>query len=110
MEESNGIWREIGEFQGNLKQPEEKSAKEMQQFRQEATNFHVSNALLYRRRKTNELPAMVLVGTEHQSKAMEAAHELSGHHGRKGTLQNVVERYWLTEMCVDVKDWVKTCE
>jgi hypothetical protein len=41
---------------------------------------------------------------------MEAAHELSGHRGREGTLQMVVERYWWPEMYIDVKDWVKMCE
>ena len=41
---------------------------------------------------------------------MEAAHNLSGHLGREGTLGKVVERYWWPVMYVDVKDRVKMCE
>jgi hypothetical protein len=52
----------------------------------------------------------VFVRAEQKRKAMEAAHELSGHRGREGTLPKVVERYWWPEMYVVVKDWVKTCE
>jgi hypothetical protein len=80
----------------------------MQQFRQEATKYLVSDGILYRRRNTNEPPAKVLVSAEQKRKAMESAHELSGHPGREGTLRKIVERYWWPEMYVDVKDWVKT--
>jgi hypothetical protein len=85
-EEYKGRWKEIGEFLGNLKRPEGKTMKEMQQFRREATKYLVSDGILYRRRKTNEPPAKVLVSAEQKRKAMEAAHELSGHRGREGTL------------------------
>ena len=82
----------------------------MERFRREATTYLVSDGILYRRRKTNEPPAKVLVSAEQKRKALEAAHELSGHRGREGTLRKVVERDWWPEMYVDVKDWVKTCE
>jgi len=42
-EERKWIWMEIGKFLGNLKWPEGKAPKEMQQFRQEATVYHVSD-------------------------------------------------------------------
>ena len=103
-------WKEIGEFVWNLKRPEGKTMKEMQQFRQEATKFLVSDGILYWRGKTNEPPANVLVSAEQTRNAMEAAHELSGHRGKEGTLPKVVERYWWPEMNVDVKDWVTTCK
>ena len=109
-EEYKGRWKVIGEFLGNLKRPEGKTMKEMQQFRREATKYLVSDGILHRRRKTNEPPAKVFVSADQKRKAMEAAHELSGHRGREGTLRRVVERYWCPEMYVDVKDWVKTCE
>jgi hypothetical protein len=109
-EEYKGRWKGIGEFQGNLKRPEGKTTKELQQFRREATKYLVSDGILYRRRKTNEPPAKVVVSTEQKRKAMEAAHELSGHRGREGTLRKVVEWYWWPEMYVDLKDWVNTCE
>jgi hypothetical protein len=63
-EEYKGRWKEIGEFLGNLKRPEGKTTKEMQQFRREATKYLVSDGILYRRRKTNEPPAKVLVSAE----------------------------------------------
>jgi len=39
---------------------------------------------------------------------MDAAHEMSRHRGREGTLRKVVERYWWPVMYVNVMDWVKT--
>jgi len=83
---------------------------EKQQFRREATNYLVSDGTLYPRRKTNEPPAQALVSAEQKRKSMKAADELSGHHGREGTLRKVVEQYRWPEMCDDVKDWVKMCE
>jgi len=108
-EEYKGRWKEIGEFLGNLKRPEGKTTKEMHQFWQEAMKYLVSDGILYRRRKTIEPPAKVLVSAVQKRKALEAAHELSRHHGREGTLRKVVEQYWWPEKYVDVKDWVKTC-
>jgi len=61
-----------------------------------------------RGQEINDLPAMVLVSAEQTRKAIEATHQLSRHHGRVGTLQQVVERYWWPEIYVNVKDWVKT--
>jgi len=82
----------------------------MQQFRRQATKYLVSDEILYRRQKTNEPPAKVLVSAEQITKAMEAAHELTGHRGREGTLRQVVEQDWWPELYVDVKDWVQTRE
>jgi len=109
-EEYKGRWKEIGEFLGNLKRPERMTTKEMHQFRREALKYLVSDGILYRRRKTNEPPAKLFVSAEQKWKAMEAAHELSGHRGRAGTLQKVVEPYGWPEMYGDVKDWVKWWE
>jgi len=82
----------------------------MQQFRREATKYHVSDVIDYQRRKTNEPPAKVLVCAEQKRKAMDAANELSGLCGREGTLRKIVELYWSSEMYVNIKDWVKMCE
>jgi len=80
-EEYKGRWKEIGQFLGNLKRPEGKTPKETQQFQREATKYLVSDGILHRRRRTNELPAKVLVNTEKRRKAIEAAYELSRHCG-----------------------------
>jgi hypothetical protein len=109
-EKYKGRWKEIGKFLGNLKRPERNTMKEMHQFRRQATQYLVSDVILYQRRKTNEPPAKVLVSAEQKRKAIETAHELSGHRGREGTLRKVVEWYWWLEMYVDVKGWVKTYE
>jgi len=82
----------------------------MQQFRRDAPKYLVPDGKLYRRRKINEPPAKVLVSTEQKRNAMQAAHQRSGHCGRKGKIRKVVEQYWLPEMYVGVKDWVKMCE
>jgi len=82
----------------------------MPQFRWEAVKDLVSDGMLYWRRKTNEPPAKVLVSAEQKRKAMEAAHELSGHCRREKTLQKVVEWYRWPEKYVKVKDCVKTGE
>jgi len=92
-EEYKGRWKEICEFLENLKRPEGKTTKEMQQFRQDATKYLVSEGIHYRRRKTNEQPAKLLVCAEQKRTAMEAAHKLSGHLEREETLRKVVERY-----------------
>jgi len=65
--------------------------KEMQQFWREATKCLVSDGIIYRRRKTNELLAKVLVSAKQNRESIEAAHELSGHRGRGGMLRKVVE-------------------
>jgi len=109
-EEYKGRWKERGEFLGNMKRPEGKTTKEMQQFRWEAMKYLVSDGMFYRRQKTNESPAKVIVSTEQNKNAMEAAHEMSGHCGREETLQKEVEWYWWLEMYVNLKDWVKMCE
>ena len=54
---------EIGEFQGNIHWPEGESPKEMQQFRQEAMKYLLSDGALHWRQKTNEPPAKVLAST-----------------------------------------------
>jgi hypothetical protein len=90
--------------------PKGKIPKEAQQLGRETTKYLVTDGVLNRRRKSNEPPAKKLVSTEQKRKAMEAAHELSGHRGREGTLRMVVEWYWWSEMYVEVKDWVKLCE
>jgi hypothetical protein len=59
----------------------------MNQFWREATKYHVSDGILYWRRNPNEPLAKVLVSAEQKRKAMEAAHEPSGHSGKEGTLQ-----------------------
>jgi len=46
-EEHNGRWKVIGKFLGNLKQPEGKTLKEMQQFRLETTKYLASEGILY---------------------------------------------------------------
>jgi len=85
-EEYKGRRKKIGEFLGNLKRPEGQTMKEMQQFRREAIKYVVSDGIISRRRKTNELPAKVLVSTGQKRKASEAEHKLGGHRGREGTL------------------------
>jgi len=57
VDKYNGKWNKIGKFLTNLMQPQAKTFKEMQQFRWEATKYPVSDGILYRRRKTNQLPA-----------------------------------------------------
>jgi len=63
MAEYTRRWMEIGEFQGNIHWPEGESPKEMQQFRQEAMKYLLSDGALHWRQKTNELPAKVLAST-----------------------------------------------
>ena len=75
-------WKQTGECLGNPKWPEGKTTKEMQQFRQEATKYLISDAVLHHRRKTNELPGQVIGSTELKRKAMKDQHALSGHRGR----------------------------
>jgi hypothetical protein len=90
-EEYRGRWKEIGKFLGNLMRPEGKTTKEVQQFLREATKYLVSDGIIYRRRKTNEPQANMLVSAEQKRRAMDAAHKQSGHRGREGTLRKVVE-------------------
>jgi hypothetical protein len=107
VEEHKGRWKEIGEFLGNLKRKEGKTSNQMQQIRHEVTQYLGADGVVCRRRKTTEPPAKVLVRTEKRSKMMEAAHKLSAHLRREGTLQNVVTWYWSPPMDVHIKDWVK---
>jgi hypothetical protein len=103
-------WKKVGEWLGNLKRPEGKTTKKMLQFWPEPKKCLLSDGIFYWRRKTNEPPANVFVGTERKLKSMEAARDLRGHRGRKVTLRNVVEQYWWPEVYVNVNDWVETCE
>jgi len=107
-EEYKGRWKERAEFLGNWKLPEGNTSKEMQQCWQDGTKYLVTDGVLYHRRKTNEPPVEVLVSTEQTRKAMEAANELSEHHGREGTLRKVEEWYWRPETYDDVKELAKT--
>jgi len=86
-EEYQGRWKEKCECLGNLIRPEQKTTNTMPQCPPEATKYLSWNWILYRRGKSNEPPAAVLVSAEQKRKAMEAAHELSGHCGREGTFQ-----------------------
>jgi hypothetical protein len=85
-EEYTGKWKQIGGFLVSLKRPEGNPTNEMQLFRRETTIYLVSDAVLYRMWKDNKLPVLVLVSIEKRIKAMVAAHELRGHHGREETL------------------------
>jgi hypothetical protein len=44
-------------------------------------------------------------GEEQESKAIEAAQELSGLCGRKGMLPMIVEKYWWPEICAYIDYW-----
>ena len=94
----------------SFRRPEGKDAKEMVRFRRDATRYLVSDGVLYRRRRTNEPPARVIVRKEKREGIMRAIHEENGHRGREGTMRKVTESYWWPEMHVDIKEWVKTCE
>jgi len=84
-EEYQGRWNEIGKFLGNMKQPEGRTPKEMLRFWRDATKYVVSDTIFHRRGKTHEPLAKMLVSTEQNRRAMQAAHKLSGHRRREAT-------------------------
>jgi hypothetical protein len=76
---------------------------------QEATQYHVSEVILYWTENTIERPKKLLVSVQQKQNAMETAHKLSRQSGREGTLRKGVKWNWLLNKYVDIKDWVKTC-
>jgi hypothetical protein len=76
-EESNGRWKEIDEFLWNLNWPAHNTQKEKQQLRRETIKHHVSDDVLYQKRKSNIPATMVVLSTAKRCKAMEIAHNLS---------------------------------
>lgn len=86
VEKHNERQKEIGEILVNLKQLEGKTLTGMQRFRGEATQYLVAEGVFNWRRETNKQPAKLLVSTQQKMKPIEAAHQLSGRHGREGML------------------------
>lgn len=70
----------------------------MHQLQWEATICHISDRVHYQTRKSKKQKSTMLVKLAQDRKPMDAAHNLSRHWRREGTLAKLVEQYWWPKM------------
>ena len=109
IREYDAHYASIIHFLQTLETPKDLSTRHEKLFRMEITKYHIVQGKLFRCRTKGRPSQRVIYQENHKKAILAALHDKSGHRGKDGKVNEVLECFWWKNVYRDTEQYVKPC-